>query len=70
MKGIWKDGHVKFRRDNNVKNRGLYGHELGKGRFGWMEWIRGAARKYVARQVHKAERRQVQAEIDAHWEVT
>lgn len=64
MKGVWKDGHVRFQRDNNVKNRGRDGRELGAGRFGWMEWVRGAARKFVARQFHKAERRQVQALIE------
>lgn len=65
MKGIWKDGSMKFSRDNNVKNRGLYGHELGaNGGFGWMEWVRGSARKCVARQVHKANRRQAQVLIE------
>lgn len=66
MKGIWKDGRVKFYRDNNIKHRGLYGHGIGDGRF---EWIRrcGAGRAFVSRQVHKAERRQVQVLIEEQF---
>lgn len=70
MKGIWKDGAVLFRRDNNVKWRGGYGREPGiTGIYGWGEGLMGAGRAFVKRVVNKGARRSAQADIEAQLSV-
>jgi len=65
VKGIWKDGRVRFRRDNNVSRRGIYGREPGFGRYSWCEMLCGKGRAEARRMVNKGARRQIQAEIES-----
>ncbi len=80
MKGRWRDGLNKFRRDNNVHWRGIEGRcantsVVGAGFDNWNECGIGS-KKYWGRFVHKGERRAIKAELrspdvlaDAYWEL-